>query len=258
MLSMALHQKLAIKSSLVKEALKGLRATQFDTMLSYHIESLLGYLRDVEPNGELFALELQYATVLSGGSDLYMYKRMAYDPEAYLGVVSLVFDLEIEGKWDLQLSDEARAAIYYKALQEWKIAPGTSEEGEFSEDMFRAWIDFIQKSTNDDRSQTVLSHQAGRACFYSPSYNGLFIPDVVAEYLDSHEDALSGFEMECFNSRGFHWVDKTGATEDELADEYEKKANTVEARGYLNLASSLRRTAKSYRKEAEHNREDCW
>lgn len=257
-LSMALQQDIVVEPQLIREALWGIQVPQIDTMLAYHMERLLEHLESVEPNDELFALELQYVAVLPERSNSYMHRCMAYDPRAFLTIVSLAFDLGLEDEGELRLSLDARARIMFHALQDWKIAPGTNEDGEFSDEAFKEWVDAVGVSTEDTRAQTVLRHQVGRACFYAPSSDELFMQKVVAEYLESDREALRGFEMECFNSRGVHWVDETGAAEDAIADDYEKKAGAAEAHGYLRLASCLRKTAKTYRREAENNRERRW
>lgn len=257
-LSMALQQEIVVEPQLIREALWGIQASQMDTMLAYHIEHLIEHLESVEPNDELFALELQYVAVLPERSNSYMHRCMAYDPRSFLTIVSLAFDLGLEDEGELQLSADARARIMFHALQGWKIAPGTNEDGEFSEEIFEAWTDTVDASTENTRARIILQRQAGRACFYAPSSDELFMPKVVAEYLESGGEALRGFEVECFNSRGVHWVDETGAAEDAIADKYEKKAKSAEAHGYLRLASSLRKTAKTYRREAENNRRGQW
>lgn len=60
-----------------------------------------------------------------------------------------------------------------------------------------------------------------------------------------------GFSMEAFNSRGAHWVDPTGKPEQELAEQYEKKADDVENEGCYRLAATLRRIAESYNRDAK-------
>ena len=90
--------------------------------------------------------------------------------------------------------------------------------------------------------------------FYCPADSkGLWIDQVAAEALNAKdaEDMRNGFNSEAYNSRGVHSIDPTGKPEKELAELYRKKAEDVENAGYQRLASTLRRLADGYEREAE-------
>lgn len=80
------------------------------------------------------------------------------------------------------------------------------------------------------------------------------MPESVAAFIESSEAALSGYAAETFNSRGAHFVDHTGQQEDAIADSYDAKAKEAEEHGYARFAAKLHSVAKSYRQEAEENR----
>jgi len=99
----------------------------------------------------------------------------------------------------------------------------------------------------------------GEVLIYCPAdQNGLWINKTVADALNSDDakDMRDGFRTAFFNSRGAHWVDPTGASEKELADQYRQKANDIEKAGFFRLALTLRALAEGYDREAEQNIEE--
>lgn len=86
-----------------------------------------------------------------------------------------------------------------------------------------------------------------------PDPDGLWIHRSAAAVLNAEdsEEMRIGFRIELFNSRGVYWVDPTGKSERELAAKYRKQAEEVEAAGYHRLASTLRKLAEEYDREAE-------
>jgi hypothetical protein len=92
----------------------------------------------------------------------------------------------------------------------------------------------------------------GHVLYYAPADpNGLWIHKSVAELLDDRdaEHERQGFSIEVFNSRGAHWVDPTGKPERELAEMWRKKAQLLEAEGYIRFATELKKIVKHYEEE---------
>jgi hypothetical protein len=86
----------------------------------------------------------------------------------------------------------------------------------------------------------------------------LWIHATVAESLNAKdaEEMRRGLHTGVFNSRGAHFVDPTGNSEDELAEEHEAKAEKTEAAGFHRLGTTMRSLAVRYAREAERLRKE--
>lgn len=253
------REGVAVSADLIKKALNSLHVESIDSMLAYYIEQLLEYLETFSCDDELFALELRFVRLLHEKPKCYLYRRMAEDPEAFLLIVSVAYNLGLAEEKSLKISDDVRIAFIFQILYNWKIAPGYDSDGNFDEQVFHKWIESARSETKDERALEHIDREIGRTLFYAKPENDFFLPKAVAEFLENNEAALQGYGFEIINSRGVFTVDPTGAPEDKLADEYEQKAAEAEVMGYLNIAVSMRSTARSYRDEAErHRRENLW
>lgn len=255
-LSGKVREGVNVSADIIKKALGALRVKTIDSMLSYYIQQLFEYLETVSCDDELFILELQYSALLQNKQDSYLYRRMAEDSEAFLLVVSIAYSLGLAEEKDIRIPDDVRVAFIIRILNNLKLVPGYAANGVFDERVFREWIEGARGETEDLHALDRIDREIGRVLFYAKPENDSVLPEAVAEFLESHEAALRGYKLEAFNSRGVYTVDPTGAPEDELADEYEQKAVSAEALGYLNIADTLRSIARSYRDEAERNRKE--
>ena len=86
-----------------------------------------------------------------------------------------------------------------------------------------------------------------------PDPGGLWINRIVAAALNDRaaDDMRAGYRTETYNSRGVHWVDPTGKPEQELAEQFRRKAEDVENAGFLRFAVILRELAEEYEREAQ-------
>lgn len=250
------REGVAVSADLIKKALNSLHVESIDSMLAYYIEQLLEYLETFSCDDELFALELRFVRLLHDKPKCYLYRRMAEDSEAFLLIVSIAYNLGLAEERSLKISDDVRIAFVFQILYNWKIAPGYDSGGNFDEQVFHKWIESARSETKDERALEHIDREIGRTLFYAKPENDFFLPEAVAEFLENNEAALQGYGFEIINSRGVFTVDPTGAPEDKLADEYEQKAAEAEAMGYLNIAVSMRSTARSYRDEAKRNRKE--
>lgn len=256
LLSREVNEGVNVSADLIKKTLGTLRIKTIGSMLSYYIQKLFEYLETVSCDDELFTLELQYSALLQNKQDLYLYRRMAEDPEAFLLVVSIAYSLGLTEEKNTRIPDNVRAALIFRVLNNLKLVPGYAANGVFEEHVFCEWIEGTRGKIEDSHALDCIDREIGRVLFYAKPGNDFVLPEVVAEFLESHEAALRGYELEAFNSRGVYIVDLTGAPEDKLADRYEQKAVSAEASGYLNIADTLRSIGRSYRDEAERNRKE--
>ena len=87
----------------------------------------------------------------------------------------------------------------------------------------------------------------------STDSDGLLVNRTVANALDARnaENLRDGFGTGLLKLRGVHWVDPSAKPELKLAEQYRKKAETVENAGFHRLAITLRGIADSYDRDAE-------
>ena len=252
----AIDKGLDVDSNLAMDAITAIEPSELTTMCSYYIQEVFAYLEKKSPDDRLCALELQFVTVLHDKSDLYLFKRMAQDPELFLSVVRMAYEPSQNKEEDNGKSASVRWAIQYRVLQNWKKTPGINENGEFDEGLFSKWLTEVRDKARALQIVEGAEYQIGRNLFYAGEGEGFFIPDAMAAFIDSSTSALEGFAIEAFNSRGAHFVDSSGKEEDAIADSYEAKALSAEEHGYANFAAKLRSIAKSFRLEAEENRDN--
>lgn len=254
LLEREVREDVSVSADLIKKALWNLHVKNVDSMLSYHIKQLLEYLEVISCDDELFALELRYSGLIHDKQKSYLYRRMTEDPEAFLLVVSIAYNLDLITEKDIQASNDVRFSFIYQVLHNWKLVPGYDLDDFFDERFFCKWIEDVRSRIDDSHALECVDCEIGHTLFYAKSENGFMFPKEIAEYLENNEAALEGYKLEAFNSRGVYTVDPTGAPEDEIADGYEQKAALAEALGYLNIAVAMRSVARLYRDEAERNR----
>ncbi len=258
-LSHSLKRGVTIGPSVIMDALEHLAERDFSTMNSYYAQGLLKHLEKASPGSRLCALEFKLSELLHDRPDAYIFTRMSKDPSLFAQITSLAYspkDTFENG------SDPSRNNISIKTLISflplWKITPGVSDDGAFNPQSFDGWITEARSLAKEHDCLDGADVQIGRNLFYAPvGTDSLFLPDAIAEFLDGNEMARRGYEMESVNSRGAHWVDPTGKSEDAIADSYESKARQAEERGYANLAALLGDISNTYRREAEENRREA-
>ena len=251
----SISEGVAVNSDMVLKAISQIRGNEVDTMGAYHIKELFKYVEKAAPNDSLCVQELRFAELLSDKPDAYLFTRMSQDYKLFAQVVALAY----AGSKTNEVPDGSSAlnrwAIRYRVLKNWVIVPGFENDGMFSESLFETWLAGAKVEAEALGVLEGAEHEIGRNLFHTPQMeNGLFMPDAMASFIEESDAALEGFAIEAFNSRGAHFVDRTGKQEDEIADSYEKKAVSAEGNGYARFAACLRGIAKSYRQEAEDNR----
>ncbi|PUB12520.1 hypothetical protein [Paenisporosarcina sp. OV554] len=228
---------------------------------SYHYVELIKALQndsDTNPD-DLFRVEWAYLPLLdkyNGASPKYLENRLATDSSFFSEVISLVYRSKTDEKPDFEPTEhqQALAENAYRLLDEWKTPPFIKNDGSFSADNFRDWLELTKVKCKDSGHLEVALSHIGRVLFYSPTDpNGLWINQTVAEALNSRdsEKMRNGFRLKVYNSRGFHSVDPTGKPEKELAANYRSKAEDIENAGFHRFAATLKGIADSYNREAE-------
>ena len=257
MMHFSISEENAIDPDVALEAISHVQDGEVDTMTVYHIKKLFSYIEGVAPSNNLCVQELRFAALLGDRPDAFLFTKMSQDYELFAQVIALAYAKRDPNEEPGSSADLNKWAIQYRVLRNWVVVPGYEENGVFNGSLFESWLAGAKAEAAVRGILKDAEYEIGRNLFHAPQTGkGLFIPEVIASFLEASDAALNGFSIEAFNSRGAHFVDKTGNQEDEIADSYERKAVSAEEHGYINLAACLRRIVELYRQEAEENRND--
>lgn len=258
-----LKEKREIKLSVVVETLNlnaEVASTQSNNTLDeYYIQHLIKWLQEQDVDKDTMVLiEWKYLVFLEereGYPPKFLWDEMSSNPEYYMGIIKLICGKED----DFSESKEERTRIVsqcYKLLYVWKRVPGLCMDGTLDATVLDNWISFVTSESKKHDVESMALNYFGRAAFYAPAdEDGFFIEKHVANVLQEDKEglALSGYFTEAFNSRGVYNVDITGQAEFELEKSYQEKANAADEVGMFRLAETLRKIARVYHEEGEHN-----
>ena len=184
---------------------------------------------------------------------IYLEKKLAESPQFFIETLQSAYYPQNMLKPKKINYEEARKALDLFEL--WRTPPGTLVDGSFDEHHFCTWIEQVL-ALADTHYAYYAQTKTGHVLFYAPADpNGLWISSRVAETLNRPDaDAMrDGYHTEAYNSRGAHIVDKTGAQEHGIAQQYREKAEALEAEGFTRFATTLRKLESEYIYEAERN-----
>lgn len=273
-LNKILHDKQPLdKSRCVKALLAAISSTEpAYSMDSYHIIEIIKALQkepDTDPD-DLFQVEWGYLPLLdshSGASPKLLENRLASYPAFFCEVIRLLYRSKKEEKSEKEPSeqDESIATNAWELLCKWRIPPGMQPDGVFSHKEFTHWLEHTKEACAESGHLDIALTHVGQVLFYCPpDPQGLWIDQAAADALNGKdaEEMRSGFRSKVINSRGFHSVDPTGKPERELAEQFRRKADEVENKGYQRFAVTLRNLSEFYNRDAdrivaEHNMPDA-
>ena len=226
----------------------------------HYIVDLIKFLQEsseVSPS-DLSKIEWGYLPLLGRSRDAspkLLGNLLANDPEFFCDVIQLLYRSE---KTDADTDKpskqlEALADNAWQLLHEWRLPPGTTDDGNFDGDKLKIWLRRVKEiSTESGHLEVALIH-AGKVLIHCPEdADGLWINRTAAEVLNSPDAEImrESYETAWFNSRGPYYTDPTGKQERELANKFQQKADDVENAGFRRLAVNLRRLAKRYDQDA--------
>lgn len=255
-----------LKKELVKElAIKALvNSTISDepvgAMDPHHVTEIIKMLQNDPQISEddLFSIEWAYLPLLNrhnNANPKLLEKHLSQRPDLFIEVIQLIYHSKNnDHKVEVDENKQKAALNAWKLLREWKRPPGKLDDGSFSSEALKKWVDEVKTKTIKSGHFEVAMTHLGHVLFYAGSdSNGLWIQQSAAEILDEQDNdhIRKGFSSEVFNSRGVHSVDPTGRPERELAVLWRKNALDVERLGLIRFASSLKNLANSYDHEAE-------
>jgi hypothetical protein len=257
-----IYSKGEVQPHQIARALNALLQSQdgLKNMDAHAVTHLIGKLQaDPDTNqDELFKLEWAFLALLDGHfgvSPTLLQKTLAKDPNFFCEIVRAVFrSTKDDAPKTVSEEQEAIATQGHRLLMEWRIPPGSFDDGMFDALELNKWLEVVKGSCSESGHLKIAMQQVGEVLFYAPADpSGLWIHQAVAEVLNAKDaaDLRLGYEIETINSRGVHAVDPQGKGERELANHYRKRAEEVELRGFHRLAGTLRDVAESYDREAE-------
>lgn len=258
------HEKKPIPSRLATDAVKQLvtdsRALgRFD---QHHLLEVIKHLQsapDVDVD-DMTWIEFQCLKLLgrfSGGSPVFLERRMATEPSFFHDVVKTCFRSERDRDKPLEIDEQKKAMAEqtYRLLHNWHTPPGTTTEQTIDEPAFAAWIDATRILCEESGHWTIAQQMIGHSLMYHPAgLEGLLKYSIIAKCLDApeHEHMRRGLTTELFNSRGVHGF-SGGKDELELAKSYRSRADQFDLAKFTRIATSLRGLAEGYERDAERD-----
>lgn len=266
-LSMYVGRQSDVDADLVIEALRAFRTKddpETARVSEYDISKLLEYLKDEDVDSETIALlEWKFLPLLHDDSrTLALERLLARDPRIFAQLVEVVFkrahrDSESEPR-DI---DPTLASNAYRLLREWKIVPGTRDDGTVDGPALDEWLEEARALLAESDRTEVGELQIGEVLAHAPEDpDGTFPTLPVRDVLESApDDRLGrGFTIGLSNKRGItsRGLTEGGKQEYDLAAKFESWAAAVQAT-HPRTAAALRDMVDSYRDEGRRNDEEA-
>ena len=240
-------------------AIKSLFALDANHRLdTYAIGVVLSYLQKNAPQkeNEVRGIEWKFMPILgrfNDGQPVFLSRWLAEDPDFFCEVIQTLYRSKKSQDNPIEPTEEAKAKAHtaYRLLGEWKLPPGSLRDGTFSAKVLTQWMDAVKAKCIESGHLEVALTWIGQVLRYVPvDEEGLWVDPVCAILdQDGHDRMRDGITMEIFNGRGIHTPD-SGKWETAAAEEWEKKADRAENRGYALVAQKLRRLAEAVRAQA--------
>ncbi|HOI25720.1 MAG TPA: hypothetical protein PK581_09080 [Caldisericia bacterium] len=254
-------KKELFKEQAVKALIESGSSTELVNDLNvHHIAEILTMLQNDPSTDEddLCKIEWIYLPILrhqSKAQPKTLEKQLSTNPNFYIEVIqSMYFSKNDKQEKESVRITEQTASNLRKLLTDWKRPPGLMDDGTFSGNALKAWVDKVKELSIESGHLEMAMTHLGRALFYAGSDpNGLWIQKAVAELLDEidNDSIRKGFRLEIFHSRGVHYVDPSGNAERTIANDWRSKADEVEKIGLIYFSTMLREVAQFYDNEAE-------
>lgn len=256
------HEKQEIPTSLVSNAVKQLLTDTKATGRFDHHE-LLELIKHLQTAPDANAsdvtwIEFQCLKLLdrfSGGSPVFLERRMATEPAFFHETVTICFRSERERDKPVELDERKKvmAEQTYGLLHNWQTPPGTTAAQIIDESAFTAWIQETRKLCEESGHWAIAQQMIGHSLTYHPAgFEGILLYPAVAKALDApeHDQMRRGFTLELFNRRGVHGF-SAGKAELDLATQYRTHADKFDLSKFTRIATALRGLAEGYERDAQ-------
>ena len=232
-----------------------------DTMGSHYIIEIIRVLQE-DPNlneNDLFKIEWGYLQLFDnsyGAEPKLLEKYLSKKSDFFIEIIKLLYRSKNDKKLEKKIKRSKQNLFFnaWKLLHNWKRPPGKMDDGSFSGEVLEEWVTEVKIKTIESGHFEMAMNHLGHVLYYVGSDpNGLWINQSVAEIIEikDNDDIRRGFYFEIINSRGAHFVDKTGKAEYEIADSWRRKTEEVEKLGFINFATTLKSVVTYYEHEAE-------
>ena len=258
------HEKTPIPIRLATDAVKQLVTDPraLGRFNQHHLLEVIKHLQsapdvDVE---DMTWIEFQCLRLLdrfSGGSPIFLERRMATEPSFFHDIVKTCFRSEQDRDNPIETDEQKKglAEQTYRLLHNWRTPPGTTSDQTIDEPAFSAWIDATRILCEESGHWTIAQQMIGHSLMYHPAgLEGILKHPNVAKCLDApeHEHMRRGLTTELFNNRGVHGF-SGGKDELELAKSYRSRADQFDLAKFTRIATSLRGLAEGYERDAERD-----
>ncbi|MES9902462.1 MAG: hypothetical protein ABW168_07240 [Sedimenticola sp.] len=229
---------------------------------SYEMGEIIEYIQgcDQVSDDDRFKIEWAYLPLISNktndkGSPIYLEKRLSNDPKFFCEIIQLAYKSDKDDS-EIELSEAQKnmAKNAYNLLDEWRLVPGTLDDGSFDGNYFDSWFESVSNISKISGYSYPILRVIGKTLINAPkSKDGLWIEIKLAEFLNQRqlEGVRDAYRLAIYNSRGVHWVDPEAKAEIKLSEEYLEKSEKIDLLGLQRFSRTLRDIAEGYASEAE-------
>jgi hypothetical protein len=189
-------------------------------------------------------------------------RLLARDPPTFVQLIELAFKpASPEARAEPRDVDKNLASNAYRLLREWRVVPGTRDDGSVDAAALRAWLDEVRSLLRQSDRLKIGELHVGEVLAHAPGDpDGTFPTLAVRDALETapNDSLARGFTIGLFNKRGFttRGMTEGGKQEYDLAKSYESWAEAVQAT-HPRTADALRSVAESYQEEGRRNDEEA-
>jgi hypothetical protein len=229
----------------------------------HDLSRLLDYLRSRDVDElEVARLEWKFLPLLhhEGGATS-LQQLLARDAASFVQLVELAFKPATPNDEETSQVDSTVATNAWRLLHEWRVVPGLTPDGSVDAATLNEWLESARQMLVESDRLEIGELQIGEVFAHAPTDSDHTFPTrAVRDVLEvAPNDRLErGFITGVRNKRGVtsRGMTEGGQQEFELATDFEKKADRVEAT-HPRTAGALRQIAESYRAEGRRNDEEA-